>query len=159
MIVKVEPTGCCERKGMVQVRICMYLEPTDARYDEHHVQLPVIPPEGYQGKVDETGSPVDIDDYNHWIDGLPKVWQNNPFHNHFIYVEPDTPDEEIMDKAEAFSKEAYAKWSKNEAPHVVNPPLRKPLVDSARLASCEVKVQHLKDTPLQKVIVLKVERL
>ena len=99
MQVEIEPTGCCEHKGMVQVRFCMYLEPGDYGYATHHVQLPIIPEGGYQGKVDEIGQPIDREAYDKWLDGLPKQWQNNPFHNHFIQVEPTATDEEILDIA------------------------------------------------------------
>lgn len=63
MKVKVEPSGCCERKGMVQVRFSFYLDPTDYGYDKHHIEVPVIPEGGYPGKVDEQGSPIDIKDW------------------------------------------------------------------------------------------------
>ncbi len=36
---KVEPKGCVERHGNVQVKLSFYLEPGDARYDEHHVRV------------------------------------------------------------------------------------------------------------------------
>ena len=51
MRVKVEPSGCCERKGLVQVRFSMYLEPEDYGYDKHYVQVLIIPEGGYTGKV------------------------------------------------------------------------------------------------------------
>ena len=152
MRVKVEPTGCCERKGMVQVRFCMYLEPGDYGYDKHHVQVPVIPEEGYQGKVDERGSPIDIEDYNKWLDSLPKEWQNNPFHNHFIYVEPNATDKQILDIGEAFLTEAYQKWAAHTFPDLKNKPHTKPVVDNARIAACETKAQHLKNTLLERQV-------
>ena len=147
MYVKVEPSGCCERKGMVQVRFCMYLDGKDYGYDKHHIQVPVIPKEGYPGKVDDTGMPLDIKDFNEWLDSLPKVWQNNPFHNHFIQVEPDTTDKTIMDIAEAFLHEAYIKWACEEKLDLVNDalPFKKPsVIDDARIAACETRVQSVK---------------
>jgi hypothetical protein len=99
MYVKIEPSGVCERKGMVQVRYCMYLESGDYGYDKHYVEVPVIPEGGYPGKVDEMGRPIDSTDYQKWIDGLSKVWQNNPFHNHFVYVEPTATDKEKIGRA------------------------------------------------------------
>jgi len=36
---EIEPSGCCERKGMRQIRFCFYLEPGDARHAEHHVKV------------------------------------------------------------------------------------------------------------------------
>ena len=110
--VKIEPSGTCERKGMVQVRLSMYLYPGDYGYHIPHV---------------------------------------NPFHNHFIYVEPTMSDEEIMDIAEIFLKEAYDKWSANKTLDLKNPAVAWPAtVNSARLEAVEVKVQHLKTTPLMR---------
>lgn len=152
MFVKVEPSGCCERKGMVRIRFCMYLELDDYGYDKHHVQVPVIPEAGYPGKVDSLGQPIDMEDCNKWLDSLPKVWQNNPFHNHFIYAEPDVTDEEIRDIGEAFLHEAYIKWACEQKLDLVNPPTEKPTVDSARITACEAKVQHLKDTVLERKV-------
>ena len=152
MYVKVEPTGCCERKGMVQVRFCFYLEPTDYGYDKHHVQLPVIPEEGYQGKLGEMGAPLDIDDFNKWVDSLPKVWQNNPFHNHLTYVEPDATDKEIMDIGEAFLRQSYADWTANRTPNPKNKPYTQPVIDNARIMACEAKVQHLKTIVLERQV-------
>lgn len=94
-IAKIEPTGCTVRKGKVQLRFSFYLEPGDPRYEEHHIQVPIIPEGGYPGEVDAEGAPVDQEHYNSWLESLPKKWQNNPFHNHFVYVAADTPDAEI----------------------------------------------------------------
>ena len=101
MITKFNPTGTHIHKGFLKVRIDLYPEPTDKTYSIHHVQVPVIPPEGYRGKVDEMGGPVDIDDYKSWIDGLPKVWQTNPALSHFVKVDPDT----VLD--ESFVKQVF----------------------------------------------------
>lgn len=155
MYVKVEPSGCCERKGMVQVRFCMYLGPSDYGYDKHHVQLPVIPEEGYQGKVDEMDSPIDIEDYNNWIASLPKAWQTNSFHNHFIQVEPDVTDKEIMDIGETFLHEAYIKWACEEKLNLVNDALpfkRPPAIDAARIAKCETRVQTVMAITIERRI-------
>lgn len=149
MFVKIEPSGCCERKGLVQIRFCMYLEPGDYGYNIHHIRLPVIPKGGYQGEVSE-GVPVDIEDYNKWLDGLPKVWRNNPFHNHFIYVEPDITDKEIVDIGEAFLDEAYIKWSCDERLDLKNPKVEHPI--SFDKTEIEAKVQHLKDTVLERKV-------
>ena len=153
MFVKVEPSGCCERRGMVQVRLSMYLDEGDYGYEKHHIQVPVIPEGGYPGKWDAEGSPVDTKDFDKWLKKLPKVWQNNPFHNHFIQVEPDTTDEEIMDIAEAFLHEAGIKWSTNSKLDLVNDslPFRKPKdIDAKRMKDCEDKVKHLKETILER---------
>ncbi|KKL44422.1 hypothetical protein LCGC14_2365810, partial [marine sediment metagenome] len=114
MYIKIEPSGCTERRGLVQIRFAMYLEPSDYGYNKHHIRVPVIPEGGYTGELDAEGMPVDSDAYNAWVESLPKVWQNNPFHNHFIYVEPLTTDKVIMDIGEAFLNEAYIKWASEE---------------------------------------------
>lgn len=110
MFVKIEPTGICERKGLVQIRFCMYLEPGDYGYDVHH---------------------------------------NNPFHNHFIYVEADTPDTEIMDIGQAFLEEAYVKWACDEQLDLKNPPVTS---HTSTLGAIDDKVNHLKERILERRI-------
>jgi len=88
----------------------MYLEPTDYGYERHHIQVPVIPEGGYIGKIDAEGSPVDQADYDNWIASLPKVWQNNPFHNHFIHCEPDVTDGEIQAQMAFHLPNFYVAW-------------------------------------------------
>jgi hypothetical protein len=86
--------------GMVAISAAFYLEAKDEGYDkyiaEHYVQVPVIPKGGYQGKVGETGIPVDLDDYKNWIKSLPTAWQLNPFCNHSIQFEANVTEEEIL---------------------------------------------------------------
>lgn len=71
MYAKIEPTGCCERNGLVQIRIDMFLDKGDFKYDE---------------RID------------------------SPFHSHFIYVEPETPDSEIQKQMEFHLPNFYAAW-------------------------------------------------
>ncbi len=138
---------------MVQVRFSFYLKPTDARYDEHHIQVPIIPPGGYPGEVDTEGSPTDQEHYDNWLESLPRIWQTNPFHNHFIYVEPDTTDDEIMDVGEAFLQEAYIKWAREEKLDLKNPPIKYPeSVNEERRQAIETKVKHLKETILERIL-------
>ncbi len=144
MYVKIEPSGICERKGMVQVRFCMYLEPTDYGYEKHHVQVSVIPPGGYPGKVDKQGNPVDQKVYDKWVGSLQKVWQNNPFHNHFIQVEPDIVDTEILDMGMECLKEAYTDWASNKTPSPKNKLFTPPVITAARIAVCKARVQSVK---------------
>ena len=122
MYVKIEPTGVCERKGLVQIRFCMYLELGEYGYERHHVQ---VLKEGavYTGERDALGMPLDMSDYLSWESNQVKVWQNNPFHNHFIYVEHDIDTKTIMDIGEAFLQEAFIKWTCEEKPPLVNPAL------------------------------------
>jgi len=114
MIARIEPTGISVRHGKVQLRFSFYLEPDDARYEEHHIQVPVIPPEGYPGELDAEGNPVDFADYEDWINSLPRVWRNNPFHNHFVRVSPDVTDAEISNLMRDSLAEFYGMWSRGE---------------------------------------------
>jgi len=85
---KLEPSGCGIHKGRAKLRIDLFMEEADPRYDRCYVNVPVIPPEGYQGKVDKEGTPKNQADYDAWIEHLPHIWQNNPFHSHKIWL-PD----------------------------------------------------------------------
>ncbi len=152
MYVKVEPSGCCEKKGLVQVRFCFYLDQDDYDYNIHHVKLPVIPEGGYPGEVDAMGRPVDQKDYDKWIKTLPTEWQVNPFHNHFVQVGPDITDTEILDIGEVCLKEAYADWASGKKPNPKNKSHTLPVITDARIKACETKVQHLKDTVLERKV-------
>ena len=115
---EIEPSGCCERNGMRQIRLCFYLAPGDARYNEHHISVRVIPEGGYPGDLepDEEGriSEDKLQDQNDWFASLPKKWQTNPFHNHFIRVAPDTTEEAIAMIAENLLGKFYKKWQRHE---------------------------------------------
>ena len=147
MYVRVEPTGCCERRGLVQVRFCMYLDTDDYGYERHHIQAPVIPEGGYTGGVDVDGMPTKMRRYQKWLDKLPKVWQCNPFHNHYIHIKPETSDEEIMDIGLAFLEEAYIKWACGEKIDLKNPCVYHREPNTEGIA---IKVQHLRETFLER---------
>lgn len=110
MYAKIEPSGCGEFHGNVKVRFAFYLDPSDARYGEQHIQQPIIPSRGYGGAVDDWGSPVDQVDYDLWLNGLPREWQTNPFHNHYIYAEPEVTDDEITSLAALHLVNFYEAW-------------------------------------------------
>lgn len=104
---KIEPTGCIERKGKVRLRFSYYLEPNDARYEEHRIYAPIIP---------ESGIPEGLKDdaYSAWLDSLPHEWRDNPFHNHFTHFDADTPDAKIKQVMEDTLETFYGAWSKGE---------------------------------------------
>lgn len=107
---KVEPTGCGERNGLVQVRFNCFFDESDPEYPIHYVTVPVFPKEGYPGAVDEIfGHPVDEVDYRDWVSSLPTVSRENPFCCHFRRFEADVTDEEIV----AAGKEILAMSYKN----------------------------------------------
>jgi hypothetical protein len=113
-IGKIEPTGCCVHKGKVQLRFSFYLEPDDPRYEEHHIQVPIIPEEGYPGEVDAEGAPVDQEHYDSWLESLPKEWQDNPFHNHFVFVDANSSDDEIKQLMTESLEEFLGIWAEGE---------------------------------------------
>jgi len=84
----IEPSGCGIVKDVAKLRVDCFLNEDDPHFDKCYVYVPVIPPEGYQGKVDKEGNPKNQADYDAWIESLPHIWQNNPFHSHKIWL-PD----------------------------------------------------------------------
>ncbi len=138
MLVKIEPSGCTERKGLVQIRFWMYLESGDYGYEKHHVRVPERPLTDAEG-----ADPV-------LADLVPKIWQNNPFHNHFIYAEPEISDKVIMDIGQAFLEDAYIKWASEEKVEPKNPPVKFPT--SFNNTKVITKVRHLKATKLERSI-------
>ncbi len=135
MYVTVEPSGCCEVGGLVQIRFSMFLDEGDFGYEKHHVQV--------------FGRPLTVEEINNpeLAKAVPKVWQVNPFHNHFIYVEPNTPDEEIMAIGEKFAQEAHSQWSIREPITLENLTVQFHPEDRNDEV-IKVKLNHLKGTPL-----------
>jgi len=84
--IRFNPTGTHIHKDFLKVRLDLHPDPTDKTYAMHYIQVPVFPPEGYQGRVDEMGNPVDQRHYDRWVSRLPKIWQLNPCLCHFIVV-------------------------------------------------------------------------
>jgi hypothetical protein len=128
MFVRVEPSGCTERKGMVQVRLDFFLEEGDARYKERRIEVP----------SETKGETVTI---------------SAPFHCHFIYVAPDTSEKAILDIAERFLKQAYGFWENEQFPALVNEPHTKPTITAARKAACMEKVSALTAATLERKVV------
>ena len=145
MFFKVNITGCQERKGLVEVRYDLYLDPTDERYSEHYVQVPVIPKEGYTGKVDEMGSPVDQADYDKWLAGLKTTYQHNPFCCHFCQFEPTVTDAEIEYVGKLALDMAYKNWVNDNLKANKNQPV-KFSTDSTKIAACATRVATIKET-------------
>jgi len=64
---------------------------------------------GYKGaKDDKTGEPLDWGAYNKWLDGLPTVWQVNPFHSHFVYYDTTVLDDSIKAQIAKVTEYFYA---------------------------------------------------
>ena len=86
VLMRLNPTGTHSQHGYMKVRIDFYPRKTDRTYSTHHVQVPIIPEEGYPGAKDDKGNPVDEWAYNFWLESLPKEWQDNPCLCHFIKI-------------------------------------------------------------------------
>jgi len=122
MYARVEPSGCTERYGLVQVRLSMCLEEGDQRWgDRRFYQVDQASAEflfGYQGLVDVEGNPLDQEQYAAWEKSLPRVWlAERSFHNHFIYLDPYTMRDEDIEAAIAhhlpnFYKAWVDEWDK-----------------------------------------------
>lgn len=100
MKAQFNPTGTHDKDGFLKVRFDLYPDVGDKTYALHDVEVPVIPPEGYQGEVDGMGSPVDQNDYDNWIDGLPKIRQLNPALCHFIRIKETSTKADLTDYLE-----------------------------------------------------------
>ena len=148
MYFEVNHSGCAERKGLCQVRYDLFLDPGDHNYNEHYVEVPIVPEGGYPGKVDEEGSPFDQKDYDEWFKGLKKVWQNNPFCCHFVCHEPEVTDEEILKSGDDVLKMGYENWVKGNLHLNKN----KPVVftsDSAKIQGCKDRVASISTTDFE----------
>jgi hypothetical protein len=145
MFFKVNTTGVSERKGLVEVRYDLYLDPTDERYSEHYVQVPVIPKEGYTGKVDEIGSPVDQDDYKKWLAGLDRVYKHNPFCCHFVQFEPTVTDAEIEYVGKLALDMKYKDWVAGSLARTKNQPVTFS-TNPTKIAACATRVATIKET-------------
>jgi len=110
----IEPSGCGEFKGRVKIRIDCFLTPESSYYDQYGGAYVVDTASkeylaGYKGaKDDKTGEPLDWDAYNKWLDGLPTVWQDNPFHSHFVYYDTTVLDDSIKAQIASVTEYFYA---------------------------------------------------
>ncbi len=142
MFAKINPTGCEERKGLVKVRIDFYLDPADARYSERHIQVVDISSnkylKGYTGKVNDAVA------YQKWLDTLPKVWQDNPFHCHFIQVAPDATDASILSLAKEHLVNFYEAWSGGQAIQTGWKNKVQPVENISLSTASKVKVEDIK---------------
>ena len=145
MRIKFEPSGTHVHKGFLKVRVDLYPDVGDKTYPIHHIQVPVIPPEGYQGAMD-MGIPVDQIDYDNWIDSLPKVWRLNPALCAFTKVPETIGKVELEDfTRQVFNKDAVRTLddilTKPNSIHLVSPFLR----DKLTLSDQKVQTKDIAD--------------
>ena len=148
MYFKINHSGCGERKGLVEVRYDLYLGPSDHNYAEHHVTVPVFPKEGYQGKVDGFGSPVDIEDYKKWVASLPTETRDNPFCCHFMQHDPTVTDAEILAEGEKILAMAYKNWQTGNLHLNKNKPVSFS-TDSQKIAASIARIESIKSTDFE----------
>lgn len=128
----------------------MYLEPTDPRYSEHHVfVVDETSPKfsaGYHGMKD----PINQEDYQKWIDTLPHVWRDNPFHNHFVFVDSDITDGQVKKLVSDCLSEFFSVWSRGKSilkywqVKVDKPAFMPKVLTSKELEDCESKLAQIK---------------
>lgn len=157
MYYKINPTGCTERKGLVQVRFDCYLDPTDAGYAKHHVTVPVIT-ESYTGKVDAMGTPVDQVDYKNWLASFPTITRDNPFCCHFRCFEPSITNEGIVKAGDEILTMAWENLQKDDLKKNVNPPVTFTTSLSKITASLN-RAEEIKTTDFSKVVNLSDSRV
>ena len=130
MYYEIEPTGCCEAGGLMQIRYCLYLEDGDYGYEKCYISVPTI--DDTQLSDIASVQPIDIASVQSSdmqgissIKPLPVQEQmvNVPFHNHVVYFSPDATDEDIAAQGQRALDEAYAFWSKDQFPDVKNSPV------------------------------------
>jgi hypothetical protein len=159
MYARIEPSGVGEYHGNVMVRFSMFLELGDARYDEHHVYVVdetcPIWLAGYKGEVDGEGNPIDRAAYDAWVATCRHYWRDNPFHNHFIYADPDVTDAEVIALAEFHLPNFYEAWrlgktirSGWDTAHRIRPlryeEVDEPDIFALRKAQCEQRAEEIK---------------
>lgn len=138
MFVKIENTGCCEKNQMLQVRFNTYLDSTDYGYDKTRAEV-------YERELTE----AEMKDEK-LANLVPKIWQTNPFHNHFVYLDPSLTDTEILNLGEALLKEAYGKWSMNSKIDLRNKPLIPAEKNDIKLIACKNRLIELKAVDLEQ---------
>jgi hypothetical protein len=103
--------------------------------------------------VDKYGNPVDMIEYQKWLDGLPKAWQDNPFHNHFYYFEPDVTEKQIKTIGQTICKAARTEWDKDKTPRLENVGIKFPTsVLSDRKDACITKAESIKATVISESV-------
>ena len=100
-----------EFHGNVAVKLEFYLDKADCGYEQTYVSMPDFTGATYKGKLDKDGNPRDPLDYQAWVDSLPKKWQLNPFHNHFIYLPPDYTSKDVEREIWYHQPNFYAAWA------------------------------------------------
>lgn len=130
MYYEIEKSGCCERKGLLQIRM-------DIHQEDNFTDVKIYPEKGYDGKLNEQGTPVDMEYYQKWFDNLPTEKKNLPIHTHFFYLDHDATDEDIKAYAEKMCQK-YNDGEEMKNDEIIWKPENKSLCE-ARLVSVKMK--------------------
>jgi hypothetical protein len=99
LTIRFEPSGTHIKDGQLKIRLDFYPTENSKSYGYYlHWVVDTDSPEylaGYLGKIDKEGNPVDIADYEHWLDSLSHKWQLNPCLSHFVKVPSDIDKSEL----------------------------------------------------------------
>ncbi len=104
-VVKFEPSGTHIKNDQLKIRLDVYLGESYESYKDYYVSVvdekSIEFQLGYKGELDKDGNPVDSEDYQKWIDGLPHIMQLNPVLSVFVSINKDITVTELQD---------YIKW-------------------------------------------------
>lgn len=91
------PTGTHIKDGYLKIRLDFYPTEDDKTYNSSYVQVPNMSSENYTGEVDKKGLPLSREDYDNWLDSLPKIWVLNSCLSHFLIVNENVTEKELDD--------------------------------------------------------------
>jgi hypothetical protein len=131
MYYKIEKSGCCERKGMIQIRFSFYLDKEDYGYEKHCIDIPER-----ELTEEEINNPE-------LAKNVKTIKRNNPFHNHFVYLDPTITDKKIEDIGNGLLSEAYEFWKRDEFPSIKNRPYTQPQITNKRKSDCKNRVLEI----------------
>lgn len=147
MKIAFNSTGTHLKKDQLKVRLDFYPDETEKTYQKHYVYVPVFPPEGYPGKIDAEGNPVDPKAYNDWVAALPHIWKLNPCLCAFIRVGQDVTKEILTEyigdiyKSDVLATIDDSLIQTNSA-HLISPYMRsKTLLSSAKTLTFDEQIK------------------
>jgi len=143
---RINPTGCGIHRNRAKLRLDFFLNPDDPNYERHHIyvvdtsssqykagyigDVKAIPESELEAYMDKGAILLSRGDgfcsivedgnaYDAWYESLPHLWQNTPFHSHFIYPNPGISDSELKAEIEKCLNYFYAFhqhcWDNNKA--------------------------------------------
>lgn len=133
MYYKIEKSGCCERKGKVQVRFDFFLDEKDYGFEKRYVEVPDFS-EDFDFKREDKEIEADIKK-------LKIKKQLNPFHVHFYYFDYNVTDKKVKEVGDILLNKFYEQWKKDERPYHKNQPLIK---DNKSITLAKTKVEEIK---------------